>query len=292
MFVERGADVIGSLDLPCGRCIGCRQERARQWTIRVMHEASLHEECCFITLTYDDGHLPPGGSLVYRDFQYFMRRLRRSVAEEDKRRRKTPRGVRFFACGEYGEELGRPHFHAALFGVSFREDRYVWRKGESKAILYRSPALERLWPFGISSVGELTEQSAGYIARYVLKKVTGHRSDEHYRKVDKATGEVVWLEPEFVRMSLKPGIGARWIDRFGPTDVFPHDRVVFRGRETPVPRYYRERLKVVDPDLAEQHSQDRILRALGRRGDSTPERLLVREAVQKARLSFFKRKLK
>lgn len=159
----RGPD----LKVPCGQCVGCRLERSRQWAVRCVHEASLHTDNCFITLTYNDEHLPSDGSLNYRDFQLFMKRLRKRVS--------VP--VRFYMCGEYGENFGRPHFHACLFGFNF-PDLKLWKSGKSK--LYRSPLLEELWPFGYSSVGDVNFESAAYVARYILKKVTGADAAAHY----------------------------------------------------------------------------------------------------------------
>lgn len=280
VFDERG-DVQATLTLPCGRCIGCRIERARQWSVRVMHEAASWDETCFCTLTYDDDNVPSSGSLQYSDYQKFMKRLRKALA----------RPVRFYMCGEYGDELGRPHYHAALFNASFRDDRYVWRDFGSGQVVYRSPLLERLWPFGMSSVGELTHESAAYIARYVMKKVTGQAADSHYQVVDQGTGEISWKVPEFTHMSLKPGIGATWFKRFH-TDVFPHDRVVVRGKEWKPPRYYDQLEKRRDPDSMEEVKLSREARARENWQDSTPERLAVREIVTQARLSTFRRKLK
>ena len=155
------------LQVPCGQCVGCRLERSRQWALRCVHEASLHKENCFITLTYNDEHLPEHGHLIYRDFQLFMKRLRK----------RTGVRVRFYMCGEYGENFGRPHFHACLFGYNF-PDLVRWKAG--KSTLYRSKLLESLWTDGYSSVGEVSFESAAYVARYILKKVTGDDAEAHY----------------------------------------------------------------------------------------------------------------
>lgn len=287
---RESGDVVRTLTLPCGRCLGCRLERARQWSIRCMHEARSWPVNSFVTLTYDDDQLPSGRSLRYSDFQRFMKRLRKARPDQV---------VRFFMCGEYGEETLRPHYHAALFNENFGRDRTVWRKGGSGFVVYRSAELERLWPFGMSSIGELTRESAEYIARYVVKKVTGERADAHYRVVDPDSGEVSWRVPEFVRMSLKPirpggpgGVGASWFERFGATDVAPHDRVVFGGRSGPVPRYYDKLLERSDPDAFEVNKMAREARARERWQDNTPERLAVREQVCEARAAAFRRKLK
>jgi hypothetical protein len=114
-FVSRNKKgVDGTLELPCGQCIGCRLERSRQWAMRCLHESSLYDRNAFVTLTYDDEHLPPGGSLNYPDFQRFMKRLRKNS--------KSP--IRFYMGGEYGESTLRPHFHVCLFGYDFPDKVY------------------------------------------------------------------------------------------------------------------------------------------------------------------------
>lgn len=279
VFREAG-DIQESLNLPCGQCVGCRLERSRQWALRIMHEASHSDDNAFITLTYRE--VPPGGSLCYRDFQLFFKRLRREL---------HPINVRFFVVGEYGDESWRPHFHFGLFGFCFRDDRRQWRRASSGGAVFRSARLERLWPLGDSEIGELTRESAAYMARYVMKKVNGDLADDHYRRVDPDTGEVTYLEPEFVHMSRRPGIGADWFARYWH-DVYPHDRVVMKGKVGRPPRYYDYLLKSLDPQLLEDMQQKRILEGRDKWRDSTPDRLAVREVVAKARVAAYKRKLK
>lgn len=161
--------VTPDLQVPCGRCVGCRLERSRQWAIRVVHEASLHERNCFITLTYSDLHLPDDRGLHYDHFQLFMKRLRKKYGD----------GIRFYMCGEYGDKLGRPHFHACLFNHDF-DDKKLWQTTPSGSRLFRSSDLESLWPYGFSSIGDVTFESAAYVARYIMKKVGGDAADEHY----------------------------------------------------------------------------------------------------------------
>lgn len=156
------------LYVPCGQCLGCRLERSRQWAVRCMHEASLYDRNCFITLTYDDDNLPADRSLHYSHFQLFMKRLRKAHGD----------GIRFYMCGEYGEKKGRPHYHACLFNFNF-DDLTLWQERRGTK-LYRSKSLERLWPYGFSTVGGVTFQSAAYVARYIMKKVTGDRAPDHY----------------------------------------------------------------------------------------------------------------
>lgn len=211
--------------VPCGQCIGCRLERSRQWAIRCVHEASLHDENCFITLTYDDKHLPRDGSLHVEDFQKFMKRVRKK--HEDKK-------IRFFHCGEYGDAMGRPHFHAIIFGLDFRDRKgYTIRKGS----VLSSDELAQLWPNGFNAVGDVTFESAAYVARYITKKVTGDRAEKHYERIDYKTGEVINLRPEYTTMSRRPGIAHGWIEKYHP-EVYPCDEVIMRGRQMKPPRYY------------------------------------------------------
>lgn len=306
VFVERG-NVLRSLQLPCGQCIGCRQERARQWAVRCVHEASLHRDNVFVTLTYSDKEIR-SESLVYRDFQLFMKRLRkynvrRLRAEGVALPKKASRHLPFYMAGEYGEEFARPHFHAILFGVFF-PDRVYLKKAPSGERLYRSLVLERLWPHGFSSIGDVTMQSCAYVARYVVKKVTGRNAAEHYGEVcDPVTGEISPKVPEFSRMSLRPAIGAKWFERYG-AEVFPRDAVVLEGRQMPPPAYYDKLLATLVFDVVEWRwvplfevamasvEFSRFVKAAEREYDNTRERLAVREVVQKARLSFNKRSLK
>ncbi len=198
-----------AIQLPCGQCSGCRLERSRSWAVRCVHEASLHDENCFITLTFNNHYLDPIGSLDKRTFQLFMKRLRKEIA---------PGKVRFFHCGEYGSKMKRPHHHACLFGFDF-PDKWLFDTREG-VDLYRSPMLERLWPFGFSTIGEVTFESAAYVARYISKKINGELAPAHYARVDHKTGEMFSILPEYITMSLRPGIAGAWFDKF-EGDVFP-----------------------------------------------------------------------
>lgn len=276
-FVERGKNLVGEVRLRCGQCIGCRLNRANAWAVRCVHEAQMHEFNSFITLTYDEAHLPMHGSLHYPDFQAFMRRMRKRL--------KVP--IRFFMCGEYGEQFDRPHYHALLFGVGFTDLRQSNSVYADRPI-YRSPILESLWPFGMSTVGEVNLATAQYCAQYSVKKITGDKAHDHYSRVDPATGEIVQVVPEFGRMSLKPGIGATWLAKFAP-DVFNWDNVVINGKVLPVPKYY-------DKVLTESHGKEFGEMEYGRQmrerdpHESSDERLAVKAVVAKARLNHYRQR--
>lgn len=278
VFQERsGYDVVSTLSLPCGQCIGCRLEKSRQWAMRCMHESSLHQQNCFITLTYRDADLPLRSMLDYPAFQRFLKRLRKYAA---------PTRPRFYMCGEYGPENFRPHYHALLFGWDFADKKY-WRKSPSGEKLYRSAVLEQLWPYGNCEIGAVTFESAAYCARYCVQKVTGHNAKDHYRRVDES-GEFS-LPPEFNRMSLKPGIGSAWLEKFG-TDVYPHDYVVINGKEVKPPRYYDRLFERINPDAMEEIKYRRELDARTRYEDNTPARLVTKEIVTTARVNIYTRK--
>lgn len=263
------------LKLPCGVCVGCRVARARAWSLRCVHESQCHEQNCFVTLTYSDRCLPQGGSLRYRDFQLFMKRLRKRAGAR----------VRFFVCGEYGEKLSRPHYHACLFGFDFPDKRPVTYMG--KPGTYRSALLDQLWPLGNTHLGTLNVRSAAYAARYVLKKVCGDLAERHYERVD-VDGVVHHLVPEFARMSLRPGVGAAWFNRFGATDL-RGDYVVHDGKKFSVPKYYDRLLERVSPQLLAERREEREVRALPYASEGSPARLAVREVVETARITQLKR---
>jgi len=275
--------------LPCGRCIGCRLDKSRKWAIRCTHEAQMHHDNCFITLTYAPftwihSRRDSGADLIYSEFQKFMKRLRKRFPSSK---------IRFYMAGEYGENFGRPHFHAILFGFNF-PDRDFLARTPSNSLIYRSKILEELWPFGYSSVGDFTFESAAYVARYCMKKITGDAADLHYERLDPLTGEIYWRKPEFNKMSLKPGIGATWFKKY-KTDVFPHDHVIINSKPVAVPRYYDKLFARIDDcgeyTLDTKIKPDRLKKAQLSVDDNTPERLIVKEQVAHANALKLQRKL-
>lgn len=236
-----------------------------------------------MTLTY--GEELSSRSLEYRDFQLFCKKARRKLGP-----------FRFFMAGEYGEKNWRPHFHAAMFGVHFG-DRTPWRKSPAGFQMYRSETLESLWTHGNSEIGDVTFESAAYIARYVCKKVTGDEAKPiredgtpgHYVDFDPVTGQWAELRPEFCRSSLRPGVGADWFERYR-SDVFPYDRCVVRGSEQRPPRYYMKLLKKELPLMAAKVREDR-LRLVDEVEVERGPSLASRDAVAKARLALRSRKL-
>lgn len=233
----------------------------------------------FVTLTYDDKHLPADGGLNKQHFQKFMKRLRK--------RHGAP--IRYFHCGEYGDETKRPHYHAILFGVDF-SDKKAWSRNAQGDTIYQSDTLDAIWGYGQCRIGSVTFETAAYTARYILKKVTGEAAAAHYARVDPETGEIYSIQSEYITMSLKPAIGADWYRRF-KTDVFPDDTVIMRGRELKPPRYYFQILQKEDEAAATSIKFRRVRSANRHKENNTPERLRVRREVKEAQISTLKRNL-
>lgn len=201
------------IQVPCGKCFECLQQKSIEWSHRIADECKAHSESCFITLTYDNEHLPVDGSVNRRDVQLFLKRLRKRV---------HPKKIRVFYCGEYGKKALRPHYHIIVFGW-FPSDCVVWQRDEHGEHLFRSPTVEKTWTFGFSSVGKVTLESAKYCAKYMQK----------LQKLPPT------LAKPFLGMSNRPGIGYNAID---PNSLVG-DRIYHNGKSCKVPRYY---LKVME----------------------------------------------
>ncbi|AXL14825.1 replication initiator protein [Microviridae sp.] len=268
-------DYQDHLEIPCGRCVGCKLERSREWAVRCIHEAQMHEENDYLTLTYRDSALPPGGTLIKKHMQDFIKRLRHHFP------RKT---IRYLMCGEYGEETQRPHYHMILFGIRFN-DRKPFKMVRGNMI-FTSDRLDEIWGHGYCQVGNVTFKSAAYVARYVLKKQT--KNDKDTDRVDPETGEIFEPRlPEYIACSLKPAIGKSWIEKY-ENDVFPQDFVVIGNRQFPVPKYYRRLYADKNPEKAEEMRAKRIEKAKAS-PDNSSSRLATREDIQKRRLDKLKR---
>lgn len=275
---EHGAP-CSELQIPCGGCIGCRMDKSRQWMLRLMHEAKYHEQKAFLTLTYDQLSLPEDGSLNHRHFQLFMKRLRKEHGGK----------LRFFMCGEYGDQNGRPHYHAILYGCDF-PDRRKHSTGTNGDQIWVSDDLDRIWGNGDCYIGSVTPESCGYVARYIMKKVTGDLATDHYSRVNPATGEWYLLKPEYIKMSLKPGIGKDFYEDF-KTDLYPSDTAISKGKQMPVPKYYDRQLEKENPVLLEELKTKRKRRALKDKANNTPERLAVRKLILQSKTKMLTRSL-
>lgn len=283
--------------LPCGQCIGCRLERSRQWAIRCVHHAQLFPHNSFITLTYDDEHLE-SPSLEHRDFQLFMKKLRKRVgSSESALRRASPPETRpqaesqisYYMAGEYGSTNRRPHFHACLFNHQFTDKKY-YKTTKTKSKLYTSAVLNSLWGKGFTSIGDVNIQSAAYIARYICSKITGPNAAQYYQHIDEETGEIFDLKPEYNRMSLRYPIGKSWLQRY-QSDVYPEGIVHTRSGKARSPRYYDKIFEQLDKGGYDELKRRRQEEAAEYRGDNTPQRLAAKERVQRAQLNQLLRKI-
>lgn len=214
---------FATFQLPCGKCIECRLDYARQWAVRCVHEAQMHEKNAFITLTYDDEHLS-SPKLIYSDFQKFMKKLRKLQNE--------PIGV--FVTGEYGEKTKRPHWHAILFNWSPSDGVYKYSNDRGDRV-FSSETLTKLWGKGTAEYGSVTFHSAGYCARYAAKKLVHGKDGEHE------------FEP-ISKKSSKHAIGKKWLEKHWRDFVNVGGIVLPDGSVTSVPRYYEKWLKENQPD--------------------------------------------
>lgn len=274
------------LKLPCGTCFGCRMERGKLWALRCRHEASCWDSNVFLTLTYDDDHLPWHGSLDRSHVQGFLKRLRARIPGYEALPGSDHRPIRFFGSGEYGEKLGRPHYHLCLFNVRFTDtSKHSEKKGRK---LYTSRMLEDLWPYGSHTLGLCEPGSMAYSARYASKKIFGRGLREHaYGVTNYETGEYVERVPEFAMMSNRPGIGQYWFDKFHPELLRGY--VVSDGKKVSVPRFYERKLKeVYSEDVIEARERRLEVDRVKRYGpDLTDDDLEVSETVAMARKKLY-----
>lgn len=247
------------MSVPCGKCVGCRKDRVSSWAMRILHEYQTSDSGAFITLTYSDDNLPSDGNLVLRDFQLFLKRLRKDNIGTK---------IKYFHCGEYGSKYGRPHYHAILFGIDFL-DRVVFSQTPNGP-LYTSPYLERVWRKGFVTLADVTPKSAAYVAGYVLKKFCTDLNED---------GRV----SEYHTVSR--GLGRDWISKYSD-EVLVHGYIVVDGYKKPIPRYYLEILKSVDSNRYDSIIEKRQEYARLKSSDSTPERLATKRAVKEAQESF------
>jgi len=263
-----------SVVVKCGQCLGCRMERKRGWAIRSVHEAQMHEENAFITLTYDKEHLPKDRSVHVRDWQLFAKRVRREMGP-----------FRFLHCGEYGELL-RPHYHACIFGLDWHEDWKKHPRKQGKKPLWTSGRLSDLWGNGFSTIGSLSFDSAAYVAGYTVKVKTGKMADAAYERVNVESGEIYHVKPEYATMSRNPGLGHDWYQKYHK-DVYPGDFVVQKGVKFRPPTYYDLLLEKQNPDLWEEIKLKRQAIVKNNEDYQLEHRLLAKEKVLTSKLALY-----
>ncbi|AXH76688.1 MAG: replication initiator protein [Microviridae sp.] len=201
-------------------------------------------------------------------------------------RKKYGAGIRYLHCGEYGDKDRRPHYHACIFGWE-PADKVLWKIINGNP-LYISKILQKVWGLGFCSVGALTYQSAAYVARYNLKKVTGKNAENHYTWADRYTGEIHEHVPEYATMSRRPGLGSGWYLKFR-NDVYPGDFVITKGKKAMPPKYYDKMEDKYNAEEMERTRAARVNNAEARAHDNTEARLKVREKVKLEQLKQLKR---
>lgn len=287
--------------IPCGQCIGCRLDYSREWANRCLLEASYHESNYFATITYDDAHLPrsfscdpetgeviaPCAALCKRDFQLFMKRLRKNTGQK----------IRFFAAGEYGTNSFRPHYHVLLFGLQL-DDLTPYKKSPQGYPYFNSPTLDKCWTDdegnskGFIVVGRLTWETCAYTARYIMKKQRGPEAAEAYA--------VLGLTPEFSLMSRRPGIARQYYDDH--PEIWQYDLINLStsqgGKMMPHPLYFRRLFEIDDPLTARELSEVRRLKAVRKNSQKMCltdkdycDMLLAEEDAHLSRIKALKRNL-
>lgn len=215
---QGGITFKGQLDrepdyfIDCGKCEGCRARARTDWAVRIYHETQSWDRNCFITLTYDDEHLPDDKKIRKDDIQNFIKRLRRQ----------SDRKIRYYAVGEYGEKTRRPHYHAIIFNEDFRSSRYHYTISDS---MYGNSELERIWKQGQVTIADFNIARAKYTAGYVTKKI----------------GDT----DNFSLMSRRPPLGMDWV-RKNHDNLRRNETVIIGGKEHPIPRAYLNWLKGVE----------------------------------------------
>jgi hypothetical protein len=289
------------MQIPCGKCAACRVNKTTEWALRALHEAGEYEHSLFWTLTYRPDDLPRDGGLHHRDFQLFIKRLR--AANQGKK-------IRYIMCGEYGSNpgtqprhathvtpaiinkearvLGRPHFHAAIFGYLPPDLKPVdgWSNKGKDYIYYQSDIGDSLWEKGNVIIGSLTPESAAYICRYTMKKLGGTLALNHYEKVNLDTGEIFKIKPEYVRSSTRPGIGKAWFTRY-KKQLKEGYIINTKGKRIKTPKYYDNIIDIINPDLAAAIKKER--QELAKANPRTSDQLRQSEEILKRRLSKLKR---
>lgn len=271
------------IQLPCGKCIGCRISRCKDWSSRCWHESQLYKENLFLTLTYDPEHLPvndKGQPIVkVSDFQAFMKRYRQYLV------RTGQESCRFFHCGEFGTLRGRPHYHALIFNSGMFPDLKFYKFSKSGEPLYMSKTITELWGQGRVIIGSVTYKSAGYVARYCLKK-------EYGNKDRRGPGL-----SEYTTMSRRPGIGFAWFNKY-KEQLLSIGFLNVPGKngnyiKVPIPKYYLNMLKN-HLNFAREYDRfiyRRMCRASASQSEYTPERLAVKESILLDRLRKLQRNI-
>lgn len=217
--------------VPCGKCEECLKANARAWSIRILQEAKQYKNNYFITFTYDDEHLPLYGSLVKDEISNFNKKLKTYL-----QRNNCNSDFRFYAVGEYGSQTFRPHYHVIYFNLDL-PDIKLWRKNDLGDFIFKSSFLEKVWCKGQIEIGSVSVESASYVARYCDKK------KKNLTKEDLENMKLFHLEPEFSRMSRRPGIGANYIEQLVNNIKNGCYKIQYKNNNFSIPKFYSKKFE-------------------------------------------------
>lgn len=258
------------MQVPCGKCIGCRLDKSSDWAARCYHETKMHKRSCFLTLTYSDEELQKNGwGLHRRHLKNFRKRFKHYLKNTNQK------DVLFFACGEYSPQKKRPHYHMIIFGY-WPPDKKYYRKNKRGDKLYTSKTLDEIWGHGFVNFGTANEKTAGYVARYLVKKqyIGNNRSET------KKVYQWMNLEEEFLSMTTQPPIGKSFWTKYRSEGKFKHDFMIINGRKHKPPRFY-DKLEEQESEKAFRKVKAlRIKGATREKWNATLDRLRVREEIK------------
>jgi len=259
------------LKLACRKCPSCKLQYAQEWALRCWHESQMHDESAFVTLTYRDEDLPKNQALDHRDFQLFMKRLRNKYPK---------RKISYYMCGEYGDRTHRPHYHALIFG--YYPPDAVYHRSDNGNRYYKSEELDALWQKGFTDTSQVNYKSAGYVARYQLKKqLPNEPFQDRYIYIDE-NGNQQTRPFEYVRMSKRPAIGETWAMKYCTHWATLGYCNTPECKPAPVPKYYLKMLKEELPEIYEALLVKRLESINDE--DNTPDRLRQKAICVDAKL--------
>lgn len=217
--------------VPCGKCLGCRISRRKEWSLRMLHELSSHDKNVFITLTYDEKNIPENASLKKHHLQLFFKRLRRDLDHQDRK-------IKYFACGEYGDQTFRPHYHAIIFGLGLEYDDKLQVIENWRFCDWQNPLILK------KSFGVAEPDSIRYVAQYIDKKYTGDLAETEYTLKNR--------EPVFKLSSN--GIGRKYAEE-NAQQIEQQGLITLNGVKHRIPRYYLHRIGI-DPKEYKKRSME------------------------------------
>ena len=287
---------VKTIEIPCGKCIGCEMDKTKEWATRCVLESKLYPKqlCWFITLTYNDEYIPTTNVVDYlrgtltrrmtlhkKDLQDFLKRLRRAWEYKY-----NWQGIRYFGCGEYGSTTFRPHYHICIYNLPIPDKEPLSRNFEMSRI-WVSKEIEKIWGMGNIVIGQLTYESAAYTARYTLKKQNG---------LNKALYERLKIEPEFTIMSTHPGIGAGYYQMKKNT-IYETDEIFVQNRKGDIirqkpPNYFDYLYNTEEPEILEEIKAIRLKLAQDQRARERKENTMPEWEYRKMKEEGLKEKIK